>query len=305
LVAVFLLTGCRRQLRAQERSPAIRVATGGEDGALVQALSQTLQSYFPSQIQNVQNSLASNAGLVERSQVELAIIPVNVAYLSYTQGWGDLPHPHSKLRGVAVLSTIPLFLVATERSGIRKLGDIRGKRVAVGTPDSTTQVTVRMTLEGLGLSLTDFDAQWLRSDVAVEDLRAGKVDAVFHRGNDPGSTVQKLLKVPGAKVIPILRNESERIRSRHPFLHPISIPAGMYGDHPGIATIGVDSLLVCRDDLPEELVYWITRAISESLTSHPRSTDVLRYIDAGQLHATPIPLHSGAARYYRERELFE
>jgi TRAP-type uncharacterized transport system substrate-binding protein len=29
-----------------------------------------------------------------------------------------------------------------------------------------------------------------------------------------------------------------------------------------------------------------------------------RFVDPVQASATPIPLHSGASRYYRERELF-
>ena len=74
----------------------------------------------------------------------------------------------------------------------------------------------------------------------------------------------------------------------------------MYGNHPEVETIGVDSLMVCRDDLSEELVYWITRSLVESLAGLPRSTA----LDPEQVHATPIPLHAGAARYYREQELF-
>ena len=61
--------------------------------------------------------LPSAAGPLEKGEVEMAVIPSNTAYLAYTQGWGDLPRPHSRLRGIAALNTLPLQLVTTEASG--------------------------------------------------------------------------------------------------------------------------------------------------------------------------------------------
>jgi uncharacterized protein len=309
IIGVLLFySGCHTATREpdHQKSVVIRVATDGLDNnPLIEALKGPLQSYFPSKIETVQNDLPTNARLIEESGVELAIIPVNVAYVAYTQGWGGLPRPHSKLRGIAALYAIPLHLIATESSGIRRWRDIRGKRVAVGPLNSTTQVTVKMILEGLGISLTDIDAQWVNGDAAVKELRGGRVAAVFHRGNDPPSTIPKLLQIPGAGLVPISRSETEIIRSRHPFLHPVLTPQGKYGSNPEIETIGVDSVVVCRDDLPEDLVYSITRSVFETLAGPTRLPQVFQQVDLRQVQATQIPLHAGAARYFRERELFQ
>lgn len=304
-------SACRKP--AADQSPpqvVIRVATDGfANNPLVQALQGPLQTHYPSRIETVQNDLPTNAALVEESRVELAVLPVNVAYLAYTQGWGGLHRPHSKLRAIAALYTIPVYLIASESSGIRKWSDIRGKRIATGPPNSTTLATVKMTLEGLGLSLeNDIYSRPVNSDAAVEALRSGAVDAVFHRGIDPPATIPKLLRVPGVKIIPITRHETEIIRSRHPFLHPLITPAGMYGNHPEVETLGVDCLVVCRDDLPEDLVYAVARSVFESLagTRGPASgATIFQPVDLRQIHATQIPLHAGAARYFRERELFQ
>ena len=61
--------------------------------------------------------------------------------------------------------------------------------------------------------------------------------------------------------------------------------------------------LVCRRDLDETLVYDLTRRFFEALPSLSSSQGALRFIDLDQAPATPIPLHDGAARFYREREL--
>ena len=138
----------------------------------------------------------------------------------------------------------------------------------------------------------------------VRSLQAGELDAVFYRGNDPYPIIQEMLNVRGVSFISMSRNEIETIRAHRPFLHSTPIPAGIYGNQPEIETVGGDMLLVGRADLPDELVYWVTRTLFELL---PELTDVLRslrQIDPEHVQASPLPLHAGAARFYRERELF-
>ena len=77
------------------------------------------------------------------------------------------------------------------------------------------------------------------------------------------------------------------------------IPRGTYpGQHVPVHTIAVDLLLVCRADLDNKLVYELTRAYFE------QSPENVRYeTDPQRAPAVVIPLHPGAARYYREREV--
>jgi TRAP-type uncharacterized transport system substrate-binding protein len=69
-----------------------------------------------------------------------------------------------------------------------------------------------------------------------------------------------------------------------------------------VHTIGVGSLLVCRSDLDEALVHDLTQRLFEILPALS-SQLALGPTDLEHAPATPIPLHDGAARYYREREL--
>jgi TRAP transporter TAXI family solute receptor len=161
-----------------------------------------------------------------------------------------------------------------------------------------------MSLEGMGLSLTEMRIKRMPDEAVVESLVSGDLDAVFYRGNDPYPAIQDMMRVKNVSFIPISRKQIETIRAHHPFLHSTSIPAGMYGAHPEIETVGGDMLLACGADLPEELVYWITRTLFESLPELVNSLPALRQIDTEHVQASPVPLHAGAARFYRERELF-
>jgi uncharacterized protein len=307
MAPAFFSAGCAASSKDLAKPlPTIRVATDGKDyNPLLDALNGSLQTRYPARIETLQNDLPNNVRLVEAGQADLAIVPVNVAYLAYSRGWGDIQRPYTRLRAIAALYTIPLYLIARNGSGIRDWSDVGGKRVAVGAPDSTTQVTVKMALDGLAVPFDTIDAHSVNGNAAVEELRGGTVDAVFHRGNDPPSTLPKLLQVPNVAVVPILPREADRIRALHPFLHPVVVAPGTYGNHPAIPTIAVDSLAVCREDLPENLAYAVTRAVFQSLEGSPHLARGFQRVELRRIQATPIPLHPGAARYFRERELFE
>ena len=307
LALVLLSTGACRAPEEKETVQVVRMATilGRVMNPLSAALAKALPRNFPArfEVQRINNS-GEYPRLIETGQIELAMIQTDLAYVAYTQGFGDSPRPMRNLRGVAVLYTTPLHLMATASSGIRNVMDLRGKRVFVGAGGSSTEFTARTSLQGLGLSFNDMQIQRMPDNDLVGSLQSGKLDAVFYRGNDPYPIIQEMMDVPNVAFIPISHSQIEAIRSRHLFLRSTSIPAGMYGNHAEIETVGGDMLLVCQAGLPDELAYWVTRTLFESLPELANSLPALRRIDPEHVQAAPIPLHRGAARFYRERELF-
>jgi TRAP transporter TAXI family solute receptor len=305
-IALLLAGGCR----APEEKPQIRVVRmatilGRVMSPLSAALAKALPEQFAVQfeVQRINNS-GDYPRLIDAGDVELAMIQTDLAYVAYTQGLGPQPQPMRKLRGVAVLYTTPLHVLATASSDVRSVADLRGRRVFVGAEGSPTEFTAKMSLEALGISLDQLQLRRMADSELVESLKTGALDAVFYRGNDPYPAIQEMMHVPGVSFIPMQRAQIEAIRAHHPFLRSTSIPAGMYGDHAEIETVGGEMLLACRADLPEELVYWVTRTLFETLPELGNSLPALRRIDPEHIQSSPIPLHRGAARFYRERELF-
>src|SRR5438034_10204417 len=90
----------------------------------------------------------------------------------------------------------------------------------------------------------------------------------------------------------------EEIRQHRPYLRRTLIPKGVYpGQDKPVRTIGVDRVLICRADVPEGIVY---RLLDAYFSARPEGTPPA---DLERAPATPLPLHPGAARYYRQREL--
>ena len=109
----------------------------------------------------------------------------------------------------------------------------------------------------------------------------------------------------GIRLVSLDPDVRDWILAEYPFYRPVTIPAGTYrGQDAPVETLGMDNVFLCREDLDEALVYQLTKLFVESLSDLAGIHAVVRQITAERMAGTSIPLHPGAARYYRERELF-
>ena len=245
----------------------------------------------------------ANAEAIQRGDADLGFAFADVAYLAFGTGLNGVARPYDRLRGIAVLQLTPLHLVVRPGSGIQSIADLRGRRVSVGLPSTGTALTVRLVLAEFGLGPAEMDMRGLSFNDAARQLVDGSLDAMFDTAIYPADSVQMALDA-GARLVPITGPSVERLRHEYPFFRPALIPRHTYArvTEP-VETVGVDSLLVCRRDLDATVVYKLTKGFFEALPLLSSSVDALRFMDLDQSPATPIPLHAGAARFYREREL--
>jgi uncharacterized protein len=244
----------------------------------------------------------ANAEAIQRGDADFGFAFADVAYIAFGRGLNGASR-YDRLRGMAVLQLTPLHLVVRPGSDVRTIADLRGRRVSAGLPSTGTALIVRLVLEEFGLGPREMDMEALSFSEAADRLVKGTLDAMFDAAIYPADAVQMALDA-GARLVPITGPSVERLRREYPFFRPVLIPRLTYRGvgHP-VQTIGVDSLLVCRRDLDASLVYDLTKGFFEALPSLSSSVDALRFMDLDQSPATPIPLHAGAARFYREREL--
>jgi uncharacterized protein len=242
----------------------------------------------------------SNAELIQAGNADVGFVFADVAYVAYV-GRLERKQVFNRLRGVAVLELTPLHLVV--RSDIASVRHLRGRRVAVGPPGSGTALTAEIVLRAFDIKLSDVHTEALQFDVAARRLVDGHLDAMFDTAIYPAEAV-RMAAAAGGRLMPLTGSPIDKLRHEYPFFRAAVIPRDAYPGVTGaVHTIGVDSLLVCRRDLDEELVYQLTRRFFDALPMLSSSRNALRLMDLDQAPATPIPLHDGAARYYREREL--
>jgi TRAP transporter TAXI family solute receptor len=132
----------------------------------------------------------------------------------------------------------------------------------------------------------------------------GRVAALWGGGTGwPGFTTVAE-SAAGARFIAPNVREIARIRDKHPFLKPLTLPARSYrGQEAPIASVGSWSLILARDDFDDALAHRLARALhrAEAGLAH-RLSQARETTAANTLAAAPrIELiHPGVRRYLRD-----
>jgi hypothetical protein len=233
---------------------------------------------------------------LRRGTIDFSQPTADVAYLAYSGQLEEMPGGFDQLRGMAVLTLNAVHLVAGGHTSVRTIRDLRGLRVSLGPPGSAIAPIAEQLLKANGINLNDVDSYRLPNPEFVDKLGRRQIDAAFSTFAPPNAGVTTAAK-GGARLIDIAGPAIEELRTRYPYLKRMVIPRLTYpNQQEPVRTIGVDALLVCRADLDDSVVYKLLDAFFATRPS-------TRPPDLERAPATPIPLHPGAARYYRQREL--
>ena len=241
---------------------------------------------------------------VDKGEGQLGLAQSDVAYLAYRRGIEKNQYPHKNLRAIAVLWVNTFYVLVRGDSRFRSIRDLKGQRVGVIRPGTSGEFSTRIVLGAHGMSYADVKPIFEPTDTLMPMLAKGEIDAVFSANPLMLDTIHTLSETVPLRLLPIGRTEVDKLRSSYPFLRPVTVSAhNLAGQNQPVETLGSEWLLVCRSDLSEELVYQLTREFFAQLPAMAREHGEAALIDPEQAPATPIPLHAGAARYYREREI--
>lgn len=229
----------------------------------------------------------------------------DAVYLAYRHGVEGDPHPYVNLRGVAVMWRNILTVVVQRSGHYRTMTDLKGKRVGIFPAGTATEFLSRALLRVYGMSYADvqpvFDANSARL------IQNDEIDAaIFVTPATPDPVIEALRDDGHLALLPIPHSVIGELLRAQPFLHPATVPgSGGPGRNGDLETVGIDALLVCRDDVADDVVYQFTREFFTALPMLAQSNPEAANVDVESAPATPIPLHPGAARYYREREVLK
>jgi TRAP transporter TAXI family solute receptor len=302
--AVLVTAGCSPQ--AATLPPARTVIRLVADTTTSQPLALAYARSLPDlTIQLTEGVVGSGSTVaaLQRGEADLGFVLADVAYFA-NLALAEHPDPSLRtLRGIAALQTAPIHLLVRRDLPIDEIGSLRGLNVRTNAAFASQSLLAQLVFRAYGLDIDD-----LRSDPLIRDflVRGGNLDgdAAFVTAYYPAQSVRMATSL-GAKLIPIAGPIAEHLRHEYPFVRDVSIPAHTYpGQADPVMTIGVNRLLVCRADLDERIVHDLTQQLINALPSVFASRRVSpRLMDLDEVSATPIPLHKGAAQYYREREL--
>jgi hypothetical protein len=228
----------------------------------------------------------------------------DVVYLAYRRGIEPNMQPHTNLRAVAVRWINSLNVVVPRDSSIHGVEQLKGMRVGIVPAGSAGELFTRIVLDAHGLAYSSIQPTFIENDEMPSHMLRGELDAVIMVGTP---VTDRFSEPAGShlRLVPVRRAIINQIRARYPFVKLVDIRTGEGSRSDHADTVGVDSVLVCRKDLSEEIVYQLTKEFASLLSNVSRSAPQLAGFDPDAASATPIPLHPGAARYYREQQMLK
>ena len=269
-------------------------------------ISEKLPQYNITQVTT--GGSTENAKRIIKGELDMGIVyGAHVFMAQKPEGPFEKGAKGTMFRGVAKAYRGPTYFVTLPKSGIGKIADLRGKKVALGPPGSGTVFNCSNMLRAIGM-LDKIKPSMMTFADAGRALGNGQIDALC-QSSAPAAAVKELAETRGAVVLPYSDKEMKKITSTYPFYNKSTMPATTYKGVPAV-------------DLPFLTVYWVAhervpaKAVQDILKL-VYQTDIKKRLAAGHkawaqmepdtknFQALGVPMHPGAMAYYKSKGLWE
>lgn len=289
----------------------INVLTGGTSGVYY-PLGVAMGKIYGEKITGVKTQVQATKASVEN----LVLLQQGRGEIAFTLGdslkaaWeGDTEAGFKtkldKLRTIGAIYPNYIQIVATAESGIKTLADLKGKSLSVGAPKSGTELNSRAILAAAGMSYKDLGkVEYLPFAESVDLMKNRQLNATLQSAGLGVASLKDLSTSSEINVVAVPKETVDKIGS--PFVSVI-IPANTYtGQDKDVPTAAVVNYLVTSSAVSDDLAYQMTKLVYESLpelaNAHAAGKEI-KLEDAAT--GSPVPLHPGAIRFYKEKGLIK
>ena len=309
LTLLLLVAGCgapREGDRAERQFLSIGTApTGGAffvvGGAIGEVLNENRGDRGWQVTAEATKGSQENIRRLVRGELDLALANAAISYFAVRgeAGW-DRAYP---VRAVMTLAPNVALFVTTEGSGIRKMTDLRGKRVVLGPAGAGFRFFLEPLLGAHGVGWDELIELHNTQTGAVDMLADGSAAAAFLGGAVPTASITQVSSSQDVFFVPFESGAVASLTDDYLFFRPAEIPAGTYrGQDEAFSGIDVGSMqLITSADKGDELVYELTKMIYEHREMVVEKHAAGRAINPKNVvRDTGLEFHPGAIRFYRE-----
>lgn len=252
-----------------------------------------------------------NVKLLRDNQAQFATMLSIFATWAY-EGEGPILNPQDHLRSVTALwPNVEHLLLRSDlvtEGTFNDFGRLNGKRISIGMRNSGAEITGFYILDKLGIDRErDLSVAYLGYGPSADALQDGNIFGLNAPGGPPMAAITRAHALLGNQltILSINQEELNSINSEYPIWDFYDLPAETYPtQNEPIRTAASANVLVVREDVPEEIVYELTRLIWENLAVLREIHGATRSMSFERaLLGVTIPLHEGALRFYNEHGL--
>lgn len=291
---------------ASAEAQTLRFMTGPQGGVWVPiagALKNIWEQNIPGvAIQTLPGAGVANVRGIDEGRAELGF-GNSITTVDGLNGADPFPRRVTKVCNLGNLYPQYFQVVTLADANIRRVEDLRGRRIAVQPRGNTAEVVTRHILQAAGMQYSDVRASFQASYTdAVGLLKDGHAEAFTLGTTIPASSVMDLASARQIRFVD-LTPYGEAMKRINAGYNLGPIPANTYPQQPEPVTkIVYSAHLIAGCDQPEERIFRMVELLFANLDSLTPINSALRGLTpAAAAEDIGVPLHPGAARFYSAR----
>ncbi|WP_233440105.1 MULTISPECIES: TAXI family TRAP transporter solute-binding subunit [Lentzea] len=293
LTAATVLTGCGSTVE----NIKITMATGSEGGVYYR-LGNGLADIWSGRLGIARPQVVATVG----SKDNVTRLVNNQAQVGFSQADAlEEVEGSSRLRALARMHDDYLQVIVRADLPVTKLSELSGLRVSIGAEESGVEIIASRLLKSRNVTP---QTQNLGLEESAKWMREGKLDAFFWSGGLPTTRITQLTKELGVRMLD-LKDELPSFREQYPVYGSATLPASTYNLQSGpVITLVVRNFLLVTDSMPDDVAEALVRQLFEGQPELVKAHSAARTIEQrSAIETSPVPLHNGAMRYYRESKV--
>ncbi|MBL8347053.1 MAG: TAXI family TRAP transporter solute-binding subunit [Rubrivivax sp.] len=220
---------------------------------------------------------------------------------------GRAPYPKAVTKVCQVANLYPQYfqVVALTDAKVASFADFKGKTLVTQPKGNTAEILTAMVLDANGMnyqSLAKVNFQAAYTD-AVSLLKDGHAQVFTLGTTAPASAVMDLASARDVTLVPVDDKTMAALKKVNPGYNRLIIKAGTYPKQTqDVPAIGYSTHIVAACDMAEETVYRMTKAMAENIDAMSAVVKPITGLTPKDMAVDiGVPLHKGAARYYKEK----
>ncbi len=245
---------------------------------------------------------AENLRLASVNDIQLGFSNSDGIYWALT-GTGTFASEGKKnIKQVMALYTSQCQMAALASSGIKTYGDLKGKKVSLGSSGQTIVEASKAVLRAYGIDPEkDITPYYLDVAQGLSKVTDGEIDACFWTAAAPTAGMVNATATNDVVLVDIDPDVLAKVCAEFPFYRPGVIPAGTYkGQTKDVNVILITTELFAAADAPEDAVYQFVKTALEHKADYVSAHVSAQEITPENAATVNFDVHPGALKYYKE-----
>ena len=307
-LCTMLSLASTRAVAAPELVPFYTPAAGGTGYILGAGVVTVTNKYLP-ELRMVHESTTGSMEIVRRMMQRESQKKDCFGLFGTVDAWNAMygkneytGKPFPDVRALTYVLGTDVYLAVPANSSIKSYADVKGKRIGIGGPGSTTANTALYLLEENGVFKKDFKPYYYVFREIVEGIENDSLDGGFFVGGYPIAAYSELASLHNVRIVPVDEKVLKKATTEHPYYYRTVVKAKSYkGLEQDTPVLGFTTAIYAHAAMSNDLVYKVIKNLFEHKADyyaiHASAKDMTAE-DATK--GIPIPFHPGAAKYLKE-----